>query len=123
MTGPNALRPRRWLRSLGYGLLLLAWLFVMTVPCLAFALAARGELSWERSDHDWDRIWLIQERTERGIGYQAERLLSDQSATGGPICIRNSVRYYLWQGATSGSDSDYCECLAADGAAAGTPCP
>lgn len=115
--------PNRVLRNLGYVLVIFVWIFVMTVPCLAFVLAARGELSWDRSTHDWDRVWLIQERTQRGLGYQAERVISDQSQSGGPVCVRNSVRYFLWQGNAEGANTDYCECFASDGSSTQSPCP
>jgi hypothetical protein len=121
---PASAAPRqRLLRNAGYILFVVLWLFVMTIPCLAFALVARGELSWDRNTHDWDRVWLLQERNQRGLGYQAERVINDQSASGGPICVRNSVRYFLWQGTANGADTDYCECFASDGSSTQTPCP
>lgn len=126
-TAPNITTPKpppnRILRNLGYILFVVIWLFVMTFPCLAFALVARGELSWDRNTHDWDRVWLLQERNQRGLGYQAERVTSDQSASDGPICVRNSVRYFLWLGTATGADTDYCECFASDGTSTETPCP
>jgi hypothetical protein len=115
--------PRRWLTNLGYALFVAVWLFVMTVPCLAFALAARGELSWDRGEHDWDRVWLIQERAQQGLGFQSERVIEDRSASGGPVCVRNTVRYWLWKGAAAGSDADSCQCLAAGGASEAAACP
>lgn len=113
----------RLVRNVGYVLFVVVWLIVMTIPCLSFALVSRGELSWDRSTHDWDRVWLLQESRQRGLGYQSERVISDQSASGGPICVRNSVRYFLWQGSAAGADTDYCECFAGDGSSAQTTCP
>ena len=62
------------LRSLRNLALLLIWLAVMLTPCAAFTLAVRGEIDWQRSDYDGDRLWLIQEREQRGLGYAARRL-------------------------------------------------
>jgi hypothetical protein len=115
--------PNRILRNLGFILFIIVWLLVMTLPCFAFVLASRGELSWDRSEHDWDRIWLLQERNQKGLGYQAERVISDQSSSGGPICVRNSVRYFLWQGTDTNTNTDYCECFASDGTSTESPCP
>ena len=119
----NILDRNRPLRLTLYVLLFLLWLFVMTVPCLALALAARGELSWDRGEHDRDRIWLIQEKRQKGVGYQAERIVSDQSAPNGSICIRHSVRYFLWEGSAADQNTDYCECSPADGATIQSNCP
>ncbi|MBM4423821.1 MAG: hypothetical protein FJ030_10565 [Chloroflexi bacterium] len=112
------MKAKKLFRWFGYMSLLLLWLVVMLAPCFAFALAARGELSWQHTEYDSDRIWLVQERDQKGIGYHAVRM------TGGdPVCIRNSVRFFLWEGSAEGQSADYCECLAADGTSAATECP
>jgi hypothetical protein len=108
------------LRKLGYAALVILWLAVMLLPCAAFALAARGELEWKRGS-DSDRIWLIQERDEKGIGYHSQRLLSGDPS--GPSCIRNSVRFFLWEGSAEGESTDYCECTDASGSTSTTNCP
>jgi hypothetical protein len=111
---------KRLFRSLGYGVLIVVWLAVMLLPCAAFALAARGELEWQRGA-DSDRIWLIQERDEKGIGYHSQRLLSGEAT--GPACVRSSVRFFLWEGSAEGENNDYCECTDASGVPTTTECP
>lgn len=115
-------RKLRLLRRAGRVLLFVLWLVVMTAPCFAFALAARGELSWRRSKYDGDRIWLIQERDQKGIGLEAVRTIGGAEANG-PICVRNVVRFFLWEGSSEGMDVEYCECYLADGTAAAMDCP
>jgi hypothetical protein len=111
---------KRLLRNLGYAALIVLWLVVMTLPCAAFALAARGELEWRRGLES-DRIWLIQERDEKGIGYHSQRLLSGNAD--GPVCVRNSVRFFLWEGSAEGENTDYCECTDSSGFTSTTNCP
>ena len=114
---------RTILRRLAYLLFFCLWLAVMLLPCLAFALAARGELSWQRGPHDRDRLWLIQERDQKGIGYQTERVIGAAADVNGPVCVRDTVRFFLWEGSTEGQNTDYCECYASDGTFATVNCP
>lgn len=111
------------LRYVGYALLLLLWLIAMLSPCFAIALASRGEISWQRSEHDGDRIWLIQERDQKGIGYHAERVISDQRPTDGPLCVKSTIRFFLWEGSAEGQNAEYCECYASDGTQISGECP
>ncbi|HLF02154.1 MAG TPA: hypothetical protein VI547_09275 [Anaerolineales bacterium] len=111
------------LRRLAYLLFFCLWLAVMLLPCLAFALAARGELSWQRGPHDLDRLWLIQEHDQKGIGYQAERVISAAADVNGSICVRDTVRFFLWEGSTEGQSIEYCECYSANGSASTANCP
>ncbi len=119
----RALMPRlRPLRLAGYALLALLWLVVMLAPCLAMALAARGELSWQRGPHTADRVWLVMERNQRGLGYSAERIVSDPRPADGLVCARTTVRFFLWSGSATGQNTEYCECYSADGSSTGN-CP
>lgn len=120
MTLANA---KRIARYLGYALLFLLWVIVMGTPCLIFAFAARGEFTWERGEHDSDRIWLIQERQQKGIGYQTERRLGDAPEINDRVCVRTTVRFFLWEGSADGESADYCECFNADDSPASTTCP
>lgn len=112
---------KRLLRGPGYFVLLVLWLLVMSLPCFAFALAARGELGWRRGEHTSDRLWLIQERDQKGLGYQAERRI--QNGAAGAVCVRNTVSFLLWEGSAQEENAAYCECYAADGTASGMECP
>jgi len=115
---------KRLARNFGYAALLVLWLAVMLLPCAAFALAARGELEWRRGE-DSDRVWLIQEHDQKGLGYQSQRLINPESTneTTGGVCIQNSVRFFLWEGAQEARNADYCECRAADGSTQPIDCP
>jgi hypothetical protein len=94
--------------------LFLLWLVVMLTPCFAVTLAMRGEMEWKRGDYESDRLWLIQERDQRGIGYAASRITSDGRSTGGPLCVRSQTRFFLWKGVSDGDYADWCECYGAD---------
>jgi hypothetical protein len=112
---------KRIARYLSYALFFLLWLGLMLVPCFAFALAARGEVEWRRGEHVSDRIWLIQEKRQKGIGYQAERIFSDDADVDGLVCARTTVRFFLWEGTAEGAE--YCECFSNDGTPASVTCP
>jgi hypothetical protein len=92
------------------GLLIL--LCLVTVPLFVFVLAVRGELTWRRSQFVEDRLWLINadnaSADERGLGYSASRVISDQTATDGPLCVRTRVYFVLWQGRSD--QLELCDC-------------
>jgi hypothetical protein len=98
----------------GCVLSVLVWLCVMTVPFLALRLAMRGELAWRRGDFAEDRLWLVNAETglgqgrASGIGYSATRVVSDQRAADGPVCVRTNVYFLLWKG--QGDNATFCEC-------------
>ena len=105
-----------------YALFFLLWLGVMLTPCFAITLAAKGELEWKRGEGNLDRVWLIQEKNQRGLGYYTERVVSDERASGGAVCVRSSARFLLWEGATDNLNAEFCACYTADGSALGA-CP
>ena len=100
------------LSRLGCWLGCFTWLFVLIAPLLAFMLAVRGELTWRRGEFVEDRLWLITAASasgdERGLGYSAARILSDQTASGGPLCVRTRVSFLLWRGKSE--QVEFCEC-------------
>jgi hypothetical protein len=89
------------------------WLFFAIAPCLAIALAMRGELVWSRGEFVEDRVWVVNEPEAAGLGYSAARLVRSQAA--GAPCVRTHVYFLLWKGASE--TTEYCECYtqAADG--------
>ncbi len=95
----------------------------MLAPCAAVALALRGEINWQRSEYDGDRVWLIQERDQRGLGYSAVRLVGDERPVDGPVCARTTVRFFLWEGSAEGQDTEYCECYAGEDGPVVEDCP
>ncbi len=102
---------RRRLRRLGYTGGCLLWLAILCLPLLIFVLAVRGEVQWQRGEFVNDRLWLIQETDERGLGYSAARVISNEEPVDGPICVRTRVYFLLWRG--SAPAVAYCECYAA----------
>jgi hypothetical protein len=95
--------------ALGCGL----WLLVMAVPALAFWLAVQRELSWTRGPGGLvqDRLFYIDEPRAGGLGYLAARVIQDQTATGGPLCVRTRVTYWLWRDVEGGDqNADFCQC-------------
>jgi len=82
------------------------WLFLMIVPCLAIALAMRGELAWKRGDFVEDRVWIVNEPEAAGLGYSAARVAGSEAA--GSLCVRTQVYFLLWKGASE--TTEYCEC-------------
>jgi len=92
----------------------LVWLCVMTVPFMALLLAIRGELTLRRGDFVEDRLWLVNAETgvgkgiASGIGYSTTRVVSDQTAADGPVCVRTNVYFLLWQGQSE--SVTFCEC-------------
>jgi hypothetical protein len=105
-------RGRTWLRRAGYSAGCLVWLLIMCLPLFAFVLAVNGEMSWRRGEFAEDRLWLIQEADQRGLGYSRARLVSNgEPAAGGAICVRTSVIFLLWRG--SAEPVQFCECFAA----------
>ncbi len=104
---------RTWLRRAGYSGGCLLWLFVMCLPLAAFVLAVNGELSWERGEFARDRLWLVRETEQEGLGYAAARVISNEEAVDGPICVRTRVYFLLWKGSADEGNVAYCECYTA----------
>jgi len=94
------------LRRIIYLLITLAFLIVMTVPILAFILAARGELMVGNVDGSNVRLFMVNTDEAEGIGIQRVRRTST-----GKDCLRGSVRYVLWEGQGDDLGADYCSCI------------
>jgi hypothetical protein len=82
------------------------WLFLAIAPCLAIALAMRGELAWSRGEFVEDRVWVVNESEAAGLGYSAARLVRSDAA--GSLCVRTRVYFLLWKGTSE--TTAYCEC-------------
>jgi hypothetical protein len=99
--------------ALGCGL----WVLVMTVPALAFLLAAQRELNWSRGPGGLvqDRVFYIDEPQAGGLGYLSSRVVRDETAAGGPLCLKTRVVYLLWRDVEGGDQNvDYCQCYTRD---------
>lgn len=79
----------------------------MALPVLALLLAMRGDLSWHRGEYVHDRIWLVTESNERGLGWASTRLNSKAHET---VCLSTTVRFWLWKGNSPAFGTHYCEC-------------
>ena len=76
---------------------------LLSLPLLAFSLAARNQLQWGVAEGDHIRLFLIQEIDAEGIGVELARMASDN-----PACLETDVRYFMWSGAPE--NTRYCQC-------------
>ena len=92
-----------WLRRLLYFVFILVWLLLMIVPFLAFRLASQQQIQFGDNEHDHLRIFLIQEKTDEGIGVEQIRPYPPL-----PNCIQTNVNYFMWKGEPE--NSTFCQC-------------
>lgn len=97
---------RRWLRRLGYLLLLIIWLLVMAFPTFAFFLATQDEMQLGSDPRSHVRFFMVQEESSSGVGVEWVR-----SARQAENCTRTSLRYYFWEGNGEGKNVDFCQCF------------
>ena len=76
------------------------------MPIVAFVLAARGELSVGNENGSNVRLFMVNNDDAEGIGIQRVR-----KAYGEGSCFQGSVRYFLWEGQSTGLNADYCLCF------------
>lgn len=104
-----------WLRRLGYVLIILVWLVVITFPFFAVFLASQGEVRLGEDPQRHVRIFLIQERDLQGVGIERARPLRDTTS-----CFQTRLSYLMWEG--EGENVSFCQCMdPANGAI--TPAP
>ena len=96
-----------WSRRFVIFVAVVIWLLVMLLPALALFLAVREELIWHRGEYTLDRIWLVKERSERGLGWASTRVDNLSRET---VCLKTEVRFWLWKGNSYALDTSYCEC-------------
>lgn len=107
---------RRWPKHLGCILILLVWLFLVSLPLCAFVLAARQEIG-VGGPQNHVRIFLLQDREAEGIGLELTRPFSRT-----PSCTQTSVNYFMWVGEPD--NVTYCLCGdAQSGQAQPATCP
>lgn len=81
-----------WYLSL---LVLVLFAIVPPILCGLLYLSRVPDVSWERVDKlTYDRIWLYRERRPVGIGYQAQRIVTQYRQT--EVCVENRLRFLLW---------------------------
>ena len=81
---------KRWLRRLGYLVLLIGWLLVMAFPTFAFFLATQGEVQLGSDPRSHVRIFMVQEESSGGVGLEWVR-----SARQTEGCTRTSLHYFF----------------------------
>lgn len=96
------------------------WAVLMSLPLIVFALAVRGELGWRRNDLVYDRVYLINEVDAAGLAYERTRIVDDERAAGGAVCVGTRVTYWMMRG--DADPVDVCQCYAVSGEDAGA-CP
>lgn len=94
------------LRRLAYLLVVLAFLILMSLPILAFVLAARGELMFGSDQGSNIRLFMVNATEAEGIGIQRVRKAGPEND-----CYQGSVRYLLWEGQGKELAADYCMCF------------
>ena len=92
-----------WLRRTVYFVITLVWLFLMSLPVFAFALAARNQLQIGPTEGNHLRIFLVQELDAEGIGFERAR-----SGSFDPGCAQTDVHYIMWKG--DPENVTYCQC-------------
>lgn len=94
---------RLWLRRLGYLLLFLLWLLVISLPLLAVLLAIQKEIQIGDDPRSHLRVFLVQEQRSEGIGLEWRR-----RSDGGGRCSETTLAYLMWEG--EGMNTTYCQC-------------
>jgi hypothetical protein len=93
----------RWPKYLGLLLIILIWLFFITLPMLAFALAARQQIQ-VGGDATYIRLTLLQDQDAEGISVEISRPSPSE-----PACRQVNVSYFMWTG--DPQNVDFCHCI------------
>ncbi|WP_420627851.1 hypothetical protein [Candidatus Leptofilum sp.] len=96
---------KRWVKRLGYVLLIAVWLMIMAFPTFAFFLATRGELQFGDDPRRNIRFFMVQEEASNGIGLEWVR-----DARRVENCSQTSIRYFLWEGNGRNQNTKFCQC-------------
>ena len=105
----NFARLQLWSRNLLWILVGAVWIVIISLPALGLLLAARGEISWQPSEHHGYRVWVIMEQEERGIGWEVRRTASYSVER---VCLQTTVGFWLWRSQVHQQQTRYsfCEC-------------
>lgn len=95
----------RWLKRLSYGVLIILWLVIMAFPTFAFFLATKGEVQFGNEPRNHVRFFMVQEEASGGVGVEWVR-----SARQVENCTQTTLRYFLWEGSSSGQNVSFCQC-------------
>jgi hypothetical protein len=98
-----------WPRRVAYLLAILVWLLLISLPLVAFTLAARNQIQLGSVENSHIRLFLIQESNVEGIGVEVARPYAVE-----PTCTETSVRYFMWAGEPE--NVTFCQCRDSTGA-------
>ncbi len=75
----------------------------MSFPVVALVLSTQGQLQIGTDPNRHLRLFLIQEDTAGGVGFEWARIAHSHSA-----CTKTSVNYILWEG--EAESVTFCQC-------------
>jgi hypothetical protein len=87
-------------RDIAWYLTLLLLILVTCSPgplCFLYYLSTVPDVTWQRGDLTYDRLWMVRAPGPAGLGYERQRV--KQSLADDRVCVANTVRYFLWQAA------------------------
>lgn len=92
-----------WSKFIARFIFVLAWLFFISLPLVAFYLAARQQIQIGAEEGSHLRIFLLTDSDAEGIGVEFVRPFPSD-----PDCIETNVRYFLWSG--NPENVTFCQC-------------
>ncbi len=101
-------RAASWLRRLIWLFLGLIWLAFLAFPVVAFILATQGEIRLGNQTRRQMRVFLVQEASAEGLGFQWTRPAGRDSN-----CTQSQLAYLLWAG--QGDQAAFCRCFDGQG--------
>lgn len=95
---------KKWLRRFTYLLIIIVWLFFMSLPALAFFVSMNGQVQIGNDTRNHLRIFLLEDAEEEGVGIEWTRPIRSNHS-----CSRTNITYLLWEGETE--PIRYCQCF------------
>lgn len=95
---------KTWMKRFGCLLFILFWLFFISLPGIAFVLAAEQQIQIGQDPQNHWRVFLIQEAHAEGLGSEWIRPASAQ-----PYCTQTKVNYLMWLG--DSENVSFCQCF------------
>jgi hypothetical protein len=77
-------------------------------------LATQGEIRIGGTEVTPNRIWLVREGANRGLGWSSSRVV-EGSRAGPEMCVATSVSFLLWRKDGTAVPVDFCECYEQQG--------
>ena len=80
------------------------------------SLLYRGELRLPGAAPAQNRLWLVRERENQGLGLSTSRRVSE-SAEAAQACFETRVAFFLWISDGTAQPTRYCQCYEREGEA------